>query len=76
MPADVFGYKDGTQKMAKVGVFYAAGSAFAAYIFAALSSSVGLQTTCLIFLVIGLVGYILNGFSIIKSKKMFSPRAE
>ena len=76
MPADVFGYKDGTQKMAKVGVFYAAGSAFAAYIFAALSSSVGLQTTCLIFLVIGLVGYILNGFSIIKSKKMFSLRAE
>lgn len=76
MPADVFGYKDGTQKMAKVGVFYAAGSAFAAYVFALLSSRVGLQITCLIFLVIGLIGYALNGFSIIKSKRMFSTRTE
>lgn len=76
MPADVFGYKDGTQKMAKVGVFYAAGSAFAAYIFTTLSNTIGLQTTCLVFLSIGLIGYILNGFSIIKSKQMFLTKSE
>lgn len=75
MPADVFGRKDGTQKMAKVGMFYAGGSAFAAYIFAALSGSIGLQTTCLVFIVIGLIGYGLNGFAIVKSRQMFLPKA-
>lgn len=75
MPADVFGRKDGTQKMAKVGMFYAGGSAFAAYIFAALSGSIGLQATCLVFIVIGLIGYGLNGFAIVKSRQMFLPKA-
>lgn len=75
MPADVFGYRDGTEKMAKVGVFYALGSAVAALLFTSISTRVGLQTACIIFIVIGVIGYLLNCFAIIKSRQMFLPKA-
>lgn len=71
MPADVFGYRDGTQKMAKVGMFYALGASVAALLFATLSNKLGISLTCIIFLIVGLSGYALNGFAIIKSKQMF-----
>ncbi|WP_300259369.1 MFS transporter [Clostridium sp.] len=72
MPSDVFGYKDSTQKFAKVGVFYALGSALSPLLFTITSTNLGISTASLIFLVIGLIGYFLNGYSIIKSKQMFS----
>lgn len=72
MPADVFGYKDSTQKFAKVGVFYALGSAVSPLLFAITSNTLGVSTAAIIFLVIGLIGYLLNGYAIIKSKEMFT----
>lgn len=72
MPADVFGHKDGTQKFAKVGMFYALGSAVSPLLFTVASSNLGVSTASLMFLVVGLVGYSLNGYAIIKSKQMFS----
>ena len=72
MPSDVFGTKDGTIKMAKVGMFYALGSSISALLFAVLSGKLGLQTTCIAFIVIGVVGYALNLIAQIKSKKMFA----
>ena len=72
MPADVFGHRDGTQKFAKVGMFYALGSAVSPLLFTIASANLGLSTASIIFLVIGLVGYALNGYAIIKSKEMFS----
>ncbi|MDE6182245.1 MAG: MFS transporter [Eubacteriales bacterium] len=72
MPADVFGHKDGTQKFAKIGMFYALGSAVSPLLFTIVTTKLGLSTAAIIFLVVGLVGYTLNGYSIIKSKQMFS----
>ena len=71
MPADVFGHKDGTIKMAKVGMFYALGSSISALLFTSISGILGLQTTCIIFIVVGVVGYILNLVAMVKSRKMF-----
>lgn len=72
MPADVFGHRDGTQKFAKVGMFYALGSATSPLLFTIASTNLGLSIASIIFLAIGLVGYALNGYAIIKSKQMFS----
>ncbi|WP_195264436.1 MULTISPECIES: MFS transporter [unclassified Clostridium] len=72
MPADVFGHRDGTQKFAKVGMFYALGSAVSPLLFTIASTNLGLSTASIIFLAVGLVGYALNGYAIIKSKQMFS----
>ncbi|SCJ00947.1 Major Facilitator Superfamily [uncultured Clostridium sp.] len=74
MSIDVFGFKDGMKKVAKVGMFYAAGSALGAVGFAILSSNFGVKTICLILLVIALIGFILNGIAIVKSRKMFIKR--
>ena len=72
MPADVFGHRDGTQKFAKVGMFYALGSAISPLLFTIASTKVGTSTAAIIFLIVGLFGYALNGYAIIKSKQMFS----
>lgn len=72
MPADVFGHKDGTQKFAKIGMFYALGSAVSPLLFTIASTNLGVSIASIIFLAAGLVGYALVGYSIIKSKQMFS----
>ncbi|MCR1952240.1 MFS transporter [Clostridium sp. DSM 100503] len=72
MPADVFGHRDGTQKFAKVGMFYALGSSISPLLFTVASTNLGVSTASIIFLAVGLVGYALNGYAIIKSKQMFS----
>lgn len=71
MPSDVFGTKDGTIKMAKVGMFYALGSSISALLFAVLSGKLGLQTTCIVFIVIGAAGFALNLIAQKRSRKMF-----
>lgn len=74
MPSDVFGTKDGTIKMAKVGMFYALGSSISALLFAVLSGKLGLQITCIVFIVIGVAGFTLNLIAQKKSRKMFSAK--
>ena len=71
MPADVFGYKDGTMKLAKVGMFYALGSSISALLFTTISNKLGLTGSCMLFIVVGVVGYGLNLFAQVKSKQMF-----
>ncbi len=68
-PVDVFGNKDSTKKFALVGIFYAIGSAFSPLLFTLLSNGFGISIASLVFLVVGLVGYILNGYSIIQYKR-------
>ena len=68
-PVDVFGNKDSTKKFALVGIFYAIGSAFSPLLFTILSNNFGISIAALIFLLVGLVGYILNGYSIIQYRK-------
>lgn len=68
-PVDVFGNKDSTKKFALVGIFYAIGSAFSPLLFTLLSNGFGISIASLVFLVVGLVGYILNGYSIIQYRK-------
>ncbi len=71
MPSDIFGHKDGHVKMAKVGMFYALGSSISALLFTSISGKMGLATACIIFAVVGAVGYGLNIFAMIKARKMF-----
>ena len=71
MPADVFGQKDGTMKLAKVGMFYALGSSISALLFTTISNKLGLTGSCMLFIVVGVVGYGLNLFAQVKSKQMF-----
>jgi len=68
-PVDVFGNKDSTKKFALVGIFYAIGSAFSPLLFTILSNNFGISIAALIFLVVGLAGYILNGYSLIQYRK-------
>lgn len=74
MPSDVFGYKDGMAKMAKVGMFYALGSAIGAVGFTSISHIAGLGGACLVILIVGIIGYVLNGYAIIKSRQMFTTK--
>lgn len=76
MPADVFGQKDGTMKLAKVGMFYALGSSISALLFTTISNKLGLTGACMLFIAVGVVGYGLNLFAQIKSKKMFAENEE
>ena len=71
MPADVFGQKDGTMKLAKVGMFYALGSSISALLFTTISNKLGLTGSCMLFIVVGVVGYGLNLFAQVRSKQMF-----
>ena len=72
MPSDVFGQKDGTMKMAKVGMSYALGCSISPILFSTISSKLGLMTACMLFIVVGVVGYVLNLFAQIKTRKMFT----
>ena len=72
MPSDVFGQKDGTMKMAKVGMSYALGCSISPILFSTISSKLGLMTACMLFIVVGVVGYGLNLFAQIKTRKMFT----
>ena len=72
MPADVFGQKDGTMKLAKVGMFYALGSSISALLFTTISNKLGLTNSCMLFIAVGAVGYGLNLFAQIKTRKMFA----
>ncbi|MDV4149468.1 MFS transporter [Clostridium sp. AL.422] len=68
-PVDVFGTKDSTKKFALVGIFYAIGSAFSPLLFTILSNNMNVSVAAGIFLIIGLLGYLLIGYSIIQYKK-------
>lgn len=72
MPSDVFGQKDGTMKMAKVGMSYALGCSISPILFSTISSKLGLMTACMLFIVVGAIGYGLNLFAQIKTRKMFT----
>lgn len=68
-PVDVFGTKDSTKKFAIVGIFYALGSALSPLLFTFLSNQMGVSIAAVIFLVVGLVGYLLIEYSIIAYRK-------
>ena len=68
-PVDVFGTKDSTKKFAIVGIFYAIGSAVSPLLFTLLSNNMSVATAAIVFLVIGLIGYLLIGYSILEYKK-------
>ncbi|CED94987.1 MFS transporter [Romboutsia ilealis] len=74
MPADVFGQKDGTMKMAKVGMSYALGCSISPLLFSTISSKIGLIASCILFIVVGVVGYGLNLYAQIQAKKMFAQK--
>lgn len=68
-PVDVFGTKDSTKKFALVGIFYAIGSALSPLLFTLISNRMGVAVGAIVFLVVGLVGYILIGYSILEYRK-------
>ena len=68
-PVDVFGTKDSTKKFALVGIFYAIGSAVSPLLFTLLSNNLNVAIAAIVFLVIGLLGYVLIGYSILKYRK-------
>ncbi len=70
MPSDVFGQKDGTMKLAKVGMSFALGSSISALLFTTLSNKMGLTTACLLFIGVGVVGYVLNLMGQTQAKKL------
>ncbi len=70
MPADVFGHKDATMKLAKVGMFYAIGSSVSALLFTVTTNKFGLTDACLLFAGIGVIGYGLNLYAQIKEKHL------
>jgi MFS family permease len=69
MPPDIFGHRDETMKMAKTGMFFAIGGAFAAVLFTWLEQKMSLRSTCHYFLAIGIIGYSLAIYAIIIMKK-------
>ncbi len=70
MPSDVFGQRDGTMKLAKVGMSFALGSSISALLFTTLSNKIGLTSACMLFIAVGVVGYILNLMGQIQAKKL------
>lgn len=68
-PVDVFGTKDSTKKFALVGIFYAIGSALSPLLFTLLANNMSVSIAAVIFLVVGIVGYLLIGYSILEYKK-------
>ena len=68
-PVDVFGTKDSTKKFAIVGIFYAIGSSLSPLLFTILSDKMSVSIAAVVFLVVGLTGYILIGYSIIKYRQ-------
>lgn len=68
-PVDVFGTRDSTKKFALVGIFYALGSALSPLLFTILSNKISVPIAAVVFLVVGLIGYILIGYAIIEYRK-------
>lgn len=68
-PIDVFGTKDSTKKFALVGIFYAIGSAVSPLLFTLLSNNIGISVAAIVFLIVGLIGYVLIGYTIVEYKK-------
>ena len=59
-------------KMAKVGMSYALGCSISPILFSTISNKLGLMTACMLFIVVGAIGYGLNLFAQIKTRKMFT----
>ena len=68
-PVDVFGNKDSTKKFALVGIFYAIGSSVSPLLFTILSNNMAVAVAAGVYLIVGLIGYVLLGYSIIEYKK-------
>lgn len=68
-PVDVFGTKDSTKKFALVGIFYAIGSAVSPLLFTLIAKNINVAIAAVVFLVIGLLGYVLIGYSILEYRK-------
>ncbi len=57
-------------KLAKVGMSFALGSSISALLFTTLSNKIGLTSACMLFIAVGVVGYILNLMGQIQAKKL------
>ena len=60
--------------MAKVGMSYALGCSISPLLFSTISSKIGLIASCILFIVVGAVGYGLNLYAQIQAKKMFAQK--
>ncbi len=75
-PVDVFGTKDSTKKFALVGIFYAVGSALSPLLFTLISNKMSVSLAAVVFLIIGLIGYLFMGYSIIEYRKSVNKRTQ